>query len=107
MQPGLGIHGQKPAKAGNFPSVIHYTQRPCQHQVLHPSIPSFLLRTRAGRKFKRAVGGSERKQQNHPGKAQEPLQNWYLAEITQTEPSKTADSACLHTLFSELWFLRF
>lgn len=29
------------------------------------------------------------------------------AELTQTELSKTADSACLFTLFSELWFLLF
>lgn len=68
-------------RLGIFP-LIRYTQQPRQQQVLHPSIPSFLLRTCAGRKFKRAVGGSERKQQNHPGKAQEPLQNWYLAELT-------------------------
>lgn len=36
MQPGLGVHGQKPANAGNLPFVIHYAWQPrVRHQVLH------------------------------------------------------------------------
>lgn len=47
MQPGLGIRGQKPAKAGNLPFVTHDTRQPRQHQLLHTSALSLFLRTSA------------------------------------------------------------